>query len=153
MTLYPIAGITTKPPLNFPGAVNNYTIEGRAKIHENFKTYNRKLLKYIIENPVKGATAEFNYNRISLYISQNGKCGIIVKVLEQKEIEVHHKIPKGKGGTDKYKNLIIVKNTIHKLIHATSAEIIEKYKNIAKLNTNQVSKINRLRKMVGNYEI
>ncbi len=153
MTLYPIAGITTKPPMNFPRDVNNYTVEGRNKIHENLKGYNAKLLKYIMENPIKGATTEFNDNRISLYVSQNGKCGITGKILESGKMEVHHKIPKGKGGTDKYRNLIIIKDTIHKLIHVTLTETIEKYKEIAKLDKDQINKVNKLRKMVGNCEI
>jgi len=39
-------------------------------------------------------------------------------------MKMHHKTPKRKGRTDKYKSLIIVKNTIHKLTHITSTEII-----------------------------
>lgn len=153
ITLYPLAGISTKPPMNYPKDINIYSLEGRIKIHENLKGYNTKLLKYIMQNPIKNASTEYNDNRISLYIGQNGKCGVTGEILEHGDIEVHHKIPKSKGGTDKYKNLIIIRKSIHKLIHATNTETIKNYMNNLHLKGNQLDKLNKLRKMVGNCEI
>lgn len=153
ITLYPLAGISTKPPMNYPKDINIYSLEGRIKIHENLKGYNTKLLKYIMQNPIKNASTEYNDNRISLYIGQNGKCGVTGEILEYGDIEVHHKIPKSKGGTDKYKNLIIIRKSIHKLIHATNTETIKNYMNNLHLKSNQLDKLNKLRKMVGNCEI
>lgn len=153
ITLYPLAGISTKPPMNYPKDINIYSLEGRIKIHENIKGYNTKLLKYIMQNPIKNASTEYNDNRISLYIGQNGKCGVTGEILEHGDIEVHHKIPKSKGGTDKYKNLIIIRKSIHKLIHATNTETIKNYMNNLHLKGNQIDKLNKLRKMVGNCEI
>lgn len=153
ITLYPLAGISTKPPMNYPKDINIYSLEGRIKIHENIKGYNTKLLKYIMQNPIKNASTEYNDNRISLYIGQNGKCGVTGEILEHGDIEVHHKIPKSKGGTDKYKNLIIIRKSIHKLIHATNTETIKNYMNNLHLKGNQIHKLNKLRKMVGNCEI
>lgn len=94
ITLYLLAGISTKPPMNYPKDINIYSLEGRIKIHENLKGYNTKLLKYIMQNPIKNASTEYNDNRISLYIGQNGKCGVTGEILEHGDIEVHHKIPK-----------------------------------------------------------
>lgn len=153
ITLYPLAGISTKPPMNYPKDINIYSLEGRIKIHENLKGYNTKLLKYIMQNPIKNASTEYNDNRISLYIGQNGKCGVTGEILEQGDIDVHHKIPKSKGGTDKYKNLIIIRKSIHKLIHVTNTETIKNYMNNLHLKGNQLDKLNKLRKMVGNCEI
>lgn len=150
MTLYPIAGVITKPPMNFPRGLNNYTVEGRAKIHENLKGYSIKLLKQIMENPVQGASAEYNDNRISLYVGQNGKCGVTGEILKYSQMEVHHKTPREKGGTDKYENLIFICKEVHKLIHATQEETIKKYKNLMQLNSKQIDKINKLRELVGN---
>lgn len=59
----------------------------------------------------------------------------------------HHKIPKSKGGTDEYQNLVLVTATIHKLIHATNTEKIQKYLKNCKPD---IEKLNVLRKLVGN---
>lgn len=150
MTLYPIAGVITKPPMNFPRGLNNYTVEGRAKIHENLKGYSIKLLKQIMENPVQGASTEYNDNRISLYVGQNGKCGVTGEILKYSQMEVHHKTPREKGGTDKYENLIFVCKKVHKLVHATQEGTVKKYINLMQLNSKQIDKINKLRELVGN---
>ncbi|WP_341456655.1 HNH endonuclease signature motif containing protein [Clostridium oryzae] len=150
LTLYPIAGITTKPPMNFPKGVNNYSIEGRRKVHEKLKGYSIKLLKYVMESPVRNSTVEYNDNRISLYVGQNGKCGVTGEKLQRHEMDVHHKRPKEKDGTDKYSNLIFICNKVHKLIHATKEETIRKYMNAMQFTDEQLDKINKLRKMVGN---
>ena len=67
-----------------------------------------KILRYLRDNPVKSQTAEYNDNRISLYSGQLGLCAITKLPLEIEEMEVHHKKPRSKGGTDEYKNLIYV---------------------------------------------
>lgn len=58
-----------------------------------------------------------------------------------------HKKPIELGGTDEYNNLIYIHRDIHKLIHATAKETIEKYLNKISLNKEQVNKINNLRKL------
>ena len=57
------------------------------------------------------------------------------------------------NGTDSYDNLILVRDDIHKLIHANTEETIEKYKTICDLNMEQMKKINNLRKLAGYAEI
>lgn len=57
------------------------------------------------------------------------------------------------GGKNEYGNLIYISSNIHKLIHANKNETIEKYLKIEKLNETQIRKLNKLRKIVGNYEI
>ena len=68
-------------------------------------------------------------------------------------MECHHKIPKSLGGTDKYENLVWLKYEVHKLIHATLPETIEKYLNTINLNSKGLKKVNSLRKLVGNLPI
>ena len=48
-------------------------------------------------------------------------------MLELGEIHCHHKIPLKCGGTDRYGNLIIVHENVHRLIHATDKNIVSKY--------------------------
>ena len=65
---------------------------------------------------------------------QNGKCGVSGEYLVIGNMECHHKKPKELGGTDEYKNLMWVKTEVHKLIHATTTETIEKYMSLLKLD-------------------
>ena len=68
-------------------------------------------------------------------------------------MQCHHKLPKSQGGTDTYKNLIWVNEDIHKLIHATKEETINKYLHKLKLNEKSLEKLNSLREQVGNLTI
>lgn len=151
--IFPIAGITTKTALGFTQSTNNYTTEGRKLIHKNLQLIDYDIVKYIMENPIPNQSTELNDNQISLYVGQNGKCGVTGKKLWVGMMEVHHKIPIELGGTDEYKNLIYVNYNIYKLIHATKEETIKKYLEIEKLDENAFRKLNILRKKVGNYII
>ncbi|WP_157047870.1 HNH endonuclease signature motif containing protein [Cellulosilyticum ruminicola] len=42
-------------------------------------------------------------------------------------MECHHILPRHKDGTDKYQNLVWITSNVHKLIHATKEESINKY--------------------------
>lgn len=64
-------------------------------------------------------------------------------------IHCHHIVPREKGGTDKYQNLILVLYPVHKLIHAVREETIRYYLTILNLNTEQLNKINSLREKAG----
>ncbi|MBQ3444163.1 MAG: HNH endonuclease [Selenomonadaceae bacterium] len=77
----------------------------------------------LLRQPLYKRSIEYSDNRRSLYLAQKGKCAVTGKNFTFiEEIHCHHKIPKAKGGTDDYQNLILVTATIHKLIHATKAE-------------------------------
>ena len=56
-------------------------------------------------------------------------------------------------GWDSYKNLTIIKPSVHRLIHATNKETINQLLNELKLNREQLDKLNKLRKLVKNGEI
>ena len=60
-------------------------------------------------------------------MGQTGKCGITGKKLEVNHMEIHHKIPGTLGGKDEYSNLLYVTYNVHKLIHFTEKETIDKY--------------------------
>ncbi|HBT65351.1 MAG TPA: group II intron reverse transcriptase/maturase, partial [Ruminococcaceae bacterium] len=86
-------------------------------------------------------------NRISLFSAQWGKCAVTGQAFEcVEDIHCHHKLPWGKGGTDKFKNLILVLKPIHKLIHATTIETINGYLKALNLKESQLAKVNELRK-------
>lgn len=153
MALYPVNGVKTSPPMCFTQSICNYTQEGRRKIHEMQKSVSPQILQYLMGNPIKGRSVELNDNRISMYVAQRGKCAITHEPLETKDMEVHHITPIELGGKDNYENLVLVTYTVHKLIHATTPEAIEKYKEM--LNNVDVNwtRLNKLRSLAGNCKI
>lgn len=148
--LYPIRYIKTKPPGVFNQKINEYTQEGRNHIHKKLQKVSEYELRYLVQNPINNETVEYNDNRLSKYVSQNGKCAITKERLKPWQIHTHHIIPRKLNGKDNYENLLIVCEDIHKVIHATKEETIRKYLEKLKLDDNQIKKLNELRVKVGN---
>lgn len=148
MIIYPISYVQTKPPRLYNQNICNYTKEGRKLIHTNLRGINKELFNYLLNNPISDSI-ELNDNRLSLYSAQKGKCAVTNKML-QEDLEVHHIIPKSQGGTDCYKNLILISYTVHKLIHATIKETIDNYLNLLHLSKKAINKLNKYRLHVGN---
>ena len=151
--LLPIAYIQHKPPLEKEKRINKYTREGREKIHKMLENINIVTLHLLMKKPIINATIEYNDNRISLFVAQNGKCNITKKLLSIEDIHCHHKIPKFMGGNDEYNNLVILDKEVHVLIHATKPETIRNLVCNLKLNKENNIKVNKFRKMAGNEEI
>ena len=149
ITLFPIYGCKTKPPMCFSQNICNYTEEGRKAIHTKLKGYNH-LIKYLLDSAGNHQSAEFLDNRISLIAGQQGKCYITGETLEPDNMDCHHKKPKSLGGTDEYENIVWINRIAHKLIHATKQETIEKYLGLLSLDTKGLKRVNSLRKLVGN---
>ena len=153
--IFPIGGVTTKPPMNFSQEICDYTLEGRRKIHKKLQSVSPVVQKYLVENPVKNQSIKYNDNRIARYSGQNGCCFITGKPLTIGDIECHHKKPRSKDGKDTYRNLCLVKTDIHKLIHATLKDTIKRYYNKVKsyFDKEILSKLNKFRIKVGNERI
>lgn len=149
ITIFPIYGCRTKPPMCFSQDICNYNKTGREKIHNKLKGY-QHLIEHLHNNIVENDSTELIDNKISLIVGQQGKCGITKELLKIGEMECHHKKAKHLKGTDEYKNLIWLKTKVHKLIHATLEETIKKYLNILNLDDKGLEKVNSLRKQVGN---
>lgn len=150
--IFPIYGVTHESAMNFTQEINSYTNQGRSIIHKNVNNVT-KLIKYLLIQKDYKKSTEYNDNRISLLSAQNGKCYVTGLVLKIDEMECHHKKPRSQGGTDEYKNLVLVNKYVHKLIHSTQIESIDKYLNKLRLDTKAFEKLNSLRLSVGNLEI
>ena len=151
--LVPIGYIRHNPPVHKKKSINKFTVEGRKEIHKALEGVDMSMVHSLMRNPVIGETAEYNDNRISLYVAQRGKCGISAYTLEIDDIHCHHKKMKSVGGTDEYSNLIILSERMHRLVHATDNDVIADIVNKFKLDKKQFSKLNKLRKLVGIEEI
>jgi len=141
----PIGYIRNKVPLYKKKIISNYTSEGRSEIHKSLEL-NMKIIYQLMAKRESDETIEFTDNRISLYCAQYGKCTITGKHLELDKLICHHKTPKYLGGGDDYRNLIIVHEDAHKLLHAVEEEVIEKYLNLIGPNKSMLTTINKLRK-------
>lgn len=153
VALYPIHFVQTTPPVCFSQDICSYTPQGRKKIHDGLQNFDYNILLYLMKNPVKGQSTEYNDNRISLYVGQRGRCFVTGEKLQISNMEVHHKKPRYSGGTDEYKNLVFVTSDIHELIHATNEETIEKHLKRLENQTVDFERLNKLRILVGNCEI
>lgn len=153
--LFPIGAVTTRKPLSFTQTKTPYTEEGRKLIHKNLECVSEDSLTYIRDNPIPGMSAQYNDNRLSLLPSQFGDCAITGEPLDVSDMHCHHVKPRSKGGTDDFRNLILVTPVAHRLIHGTDRDKL-------KLNFSKVwirdwkhresilRKLNKYRKLVGN---
>lgn len=132
--LYPIGYVQHKIP--------------KGKTTSEYPTEAGEINIKLLYQPLYGRSIEYADNRISLYNAQKGKCAVTGKDFETtEEIHCHHIKPRNQGGTDEYENLILVTETVHKLIHATRSETISKYLKDCETN---IEKLNNLRKQAGN---
>ena len=153
--LCPIGYVQTKNPMFKKKKICKYTADGREEIHRNLKFDETMMtvIHMLARAYLPNRSVEYMDNRVSLYAAQYGKCAVTGKVLWIDEIHCHHKKPLNQGGTDEYKNLIIVHIDVHKLIHATKPETIQAHLNEIKPDKSQLDKINKLRVLAGNTAI
>lgn len=136
--------------MKFSQEISNYTSIGRDIIHKKNENVSQDIINYIVANPVRSQSVEYNDNRLSKIVAQKGKCSVTGIKLEIGEMECHHKIPRHLGGTDEYKNLTYISKTVHKLVHATRQETIVKLMKRLNLDESSLKSINKLRVQAAN---
>lgn len=150
--MLPIGFIQHQKVYQYRGYIPYIALD-REKIHQNQMAVKINDLRYLVENPIQGQSAEYNDNRVSLFVGQYGKCYVTGKPLNITEMHCHHKKPRALGGTDEYKNLVLIEENIHRLLHLTKDEIIAEYVRKLGLSTKELEKVNRLRKQANMQEI
>lgn len=146
--IVPVGYVRTHNALSRDRAINRYTEEGRKKRHENIEM-DLRIMLWLMRNPTVGSSVEYADNRIAIYSAKKGKCAVTGTELKIGDIHCHHIKPRSQGGTDNYKNLILITEPVHKLIHATREYTIQRYMEVIKPNAKQMLKINELRKEAG----
>ena len=139
--IVPLAYVRHKVALPKKKSINKYTVIGRAEIHKKLECVDIDMLMYLMRNPEKGQSVEYNDNRLSLYAAQKGKCAITGAILEIENMYCHHQKPLIMGGEDKYKNLIFVTKAIHRLIHEPDESKIKVAATALLLDRQQVEKL------------
>ena len=147
--IYPISYVQHRKPMSKKLSVNSYSPDGRQGLHDNLRI-NTSIMLMLMRQPLHNRSTEYADNRISLYSAQWGKCAITGHEFRSvAEIHCHHATPRSKGGTDKYENLVLILESVHRLIHATRPETINHYKEICSLNVSQMKKLNEFRQKAG----
>ena len=144
----PIGYLKSRNPMAKKAGVNIYSLDGRREFL-NITWVDMQILHYLMRNPVKGRSVEYNDNRISLYSAQKGKCAITGDELQVGKMHCHHKKPIHLGGDDKYKNLVFITDEVHRLVHAKETNTIATYLDGLNLDKKKLEKLNKLRVMAG----
>lgn len=151
ITLYPITYVSTSPPKLFKQEITNYTEKGRETLHKNLQGIDFEILQYFYNHPL--GTVELNDNRISLYVAQKGKDAVTGLPLTE-SAQVHHILPRSKGGKDNYSNLAIISEETHRMIHAVNLGTVSYLSNMNKTKRKKaMEKLNEYRYKVGNERI
>ena len=147
--IIPIGYVKHSRAISLRNGICKFNSQGRQLIHKSLNL-DVGVLTQLMRNPVQDRSIEYNDNRISKYTAQLGKCAVTGTILSCEEIHCHHIKPRADGGTDKFQNLIIVHKDIHRLIHATSHEVINRVIKQFQPTQKQFEKINELRIQVKN---
>ena len=151
--LFPVGGIKFSIPYGFAQATCSYNSSGRAKIHTELQNVNSNMFKYMIVNPIRGQTMEFNDNTLSKMAGQQGRCFVTKNDLKVGELRCMHETPTERGGTDNYNNIIIVTVDVYKLIHEENTKNQLIYIKRIGENIRNKTALNKLRKIIGNSKI
>lgn len=151
--IYPIGYVQHRKPMARKRGTCCYSAEGRKGLHDNLRI-NTAMMHALMREPLFGRSAEYADNRISLFSAQWGKCAVMgTSFSSLSDIHCHHIKPVSSGGTDRYSNLVLVRDSVHKLIHAKDMDTIQKYMVKLCLNAPQMKKVNAYRVKSGLSEI
>ena len=134
MVFVPIHAQRYKINLDFSQTICNYTTAGRDKIHQNLRAINKQTLAYVMKQFISSRSIEYNDNRISRFIAQYGKYIVIGIELGLDDWHCHHKTPYHLTKDDSYGNLMMLHESVHRLIHMRNQEKIQVLLNVLKLN-------------------
>lgn len=147
--LFPLADVKTRNTMNFTQSITPYTVSGRERIQKQLQTDIKREISILMKSTILTRSVEYMDNRISRYSMKMGKCEITGSFLHANDVHCHHYIPKHLGGNDKFNNLRILHKEVHKLIHLTDKQTIDKLINQLGITMPMVKKINKYREKCG----
>ena len=149
--IIPISYIQHEYPKYKRREVNKYVMKSNQE-YSIPNSINFEIIKYLMESAYKWESIEFADNILSRYIAQKGNCPILHKPLYLHNMECHHIIPRKSGYAENntYQNLVLITTDMHKLIHASKCDTIQRYLQKFYLDEQQINLINKFRTHVGN---
>ncbi|HBG7268878.1 group II intron reverse transcriptase/maturase [Clostridioides difficile] len=146
--LLPINGVKHKNPLNFSQDICNFTEHGRSKIHEEIALVTKGEIRILLEYKDTTKSVEFNDNRISVFIAQQGNCYITNRRHSPTDMVCIYKNIT-ETDRDKYQNLVFVEIPISKAILTESVEQAKMWLMNYGLSSQQKKKLNKIRANYG----
>lgn len=146
--LLPINGIKHKNPLNFSQDICNFTEHGRSKIHEEIALVTKGEIRILLEYKDTTKSVEFNDNRISVFIAQQGNCYITNRRHSPTDMVCIYKNIT-ETDRDKYQNLVFVEIPISKAILTESVQQAKMWLMNYGLSSQQKKKLNKIRANYG----
>lgn len=146
--LLPINGVKHKNPLNFSQDICNFTEHGRSKIHEEIALVTKGEIQILLEYKDTTKSVEFNDNRISVFIAQQGNCYITNRRHSPTDMVCIYKNIT-ETDRDKYQNLVFVEIPISKAILTESVQQAKMWLMNYGLNSQQKKKLNKIRANYG----
>lgn len=147
--LYPLADVKTRNTMNFSQSLTLYTSEGRERIHKKLRPDIQHEIALLLRSNIPDRSVEYMDNRISRYSMKMGRCEVTDIYLFAHNVHCHHYIPRHLGGNDKFSNLRILHKEVHKLIHLTHKETIDKLISKLGISKSKMDKINQYRRKCG----
>ena len=146
--LLPINGVKHKNPLNFSQDICNFTEHGRSKIHEEIALVTKGEIRILLEYKDTTKSVEFNDNRISVFIAQQGNCYITNRRhIPTDMVCIYKNITE--TDRDKYQNLVFVEIPISKAILTESVQQAKMWLMNYGLSSQQKKKLNKIRANYG----
>lgn len=146
--LLPINGVKHKIPLNFSQDICNFTEHGRSKIHEEIALVTKGEIRILLEYKDTTKSVEFNDNRISVFIVQQGNCYITNRRHSPTDMVCIYKNIT-ETDRDKYQNLVFVEIPISKAILTESVQQAKMWLMNYGLSSQQKKKLNKIRANYG----
>ena len=142
--LLPINGVKHKNPLNFSQDICNFTEHGRSRIHEEIALVTKGEIRILLEYKDTTKSVEFNDNRISVFIAQQGNCYITNRRHSPTDMVCIYKNIT-ETDRDKYQNLVFVEIPISKAILTESVQQAKMWLMNYGLSSQQKKKLNKIR--------
>ena len=146
--LLPINGVKHKNPLNFSQDICNFTEHGRSKIHEEIALVTKGEIQILLKHKDTTKSVEFNDNRISVFIAQQGNCYITNRRHSPTDMVCIYKNIT-ETDRDKYQNLVFVEIPISKAILTESVQQAKMWLMNYGLSSQQKKKLNKIRANYG----
>ena len=146
--LLPINGVKHKNPLNFSQDICNFTEHGRSKIHEEIALVTKGEIQILLKHKDTTKSVEFNDNRISVFIAQQGNCYITNRRYSPTNMVCIYKNIT-ETDRDKYQNLVFVEIPISKAILTESVQQAKMWLMNYGLSSQQKKKLNKIRANYG----
>lgn len=143
--LYPIAYIKYKTAIGISPHVCCYTPSGRKKVHENLNL-NMVLFAELRNSLPDGYSMEWADCRLSLLSAQKCKCYISGEELKDAaDVICWLKIPKSQGGTEQYRNLVLIHKKYLSLLESSDVQTLKAECRLLKVTPKSLMKVNALR--------